>query len=147
MNDAATLDCLNRLLATLYRSLPQYLHEADPWTRYGQQQAAERLAQIIADQQRDCGRLAELILDRGGQLETGEFPMEFTDLHFLSLDFLLKELVRHQRQDIARIQRCVDQLKHDSQARELGEEILGSERAHLETLEELDAAAIGPAVV
>jgi hypothetical protein len=128
---------LNHLLTTLYRSLPIYLAQVDPWVRHDNQRAREVLASIVADQQHSCHRIAELILDRYGRMETGEFPMEFTDLHFLSLDYLIGELVRHQKQDIATIQKCIAALEHDPAARTLAQEVLGSERAHLEMLEEL----------
>lgn len=133
-----SIDVLNRLLTLLHRSLPMYLNEASPWTRPGGEPAEEVLRHIVADQQRDCGRLADVILERHGRLETGEFPMEFTDLHFLSYDFLVKELIEYQRQDIEAIERCVAWLGGDAQARQLAQEILGSARAHLESLEELD---------
>jgi hypothetical protein len=132
-----SIDALNSLLGILNRSLIMYLAEADPWTQPEQQQAAETLQRIVDDQRRDVNRLAELIIDRFARIDPGQWPMEFTDLNFLSLDYLLLELVRHQRQDIAQIQRCVAMLTGDRRARDLAEEILGSEKAHLEALEEL----------
>jgi hypothetical protein len=63
--------------------------------------------------------------------------MEFTDSHFLSMDYLLTEMLRHQRRDVASIQRIAAQLADHPRARELAEETLGSERAHLESLEAL----------
>jgi hypothetical protein len=137
MNSDASIDVLNRLLATLNRSLPMYLSDATPWTHPGDEQATQTLARIVDDQRRDINRLAELILQRSGRVDLGHWPMEYTDLNFLSLDFLLRELVRHQQQDIAQIERCVSLLSQDRPARELAEEILGSEKAHLEALEEL----------
>jgi hypothetical protein len=141
MNGSSTV-ILNRLLATIYRSLPMYLTEADPWVRHNELRARDVLATIVADQRRDCHRIAELILDRYGRIELGEFPMEFTDLHFLSLDYLIGELVRHQKQDIATVEACVDRLQHDPAARTLAQEVLGSQRAHLEMLEELAGQSI-----
>ena len=100
------------------------------------------LADIIADQKAMAGRIAELIDARGANVDHGTFPMEFTDLNLLSLDYLLRELVRYQKRDIATIERLIAGLAGDREARELAEEVLGSERAHLEALEEL---AIQPA--
>jgi hypothetical protein len=133
----ASIDVLNRLLATLHRSLPMYLSDATPWTPPGDERATQTLARIVEDQRRDINRLAELILQRSGRVETGRWPMEYTDLNFLSLDYLLRELVRYQQQLIAQIERCVALLSSDRHARELAEEVLGSEKAHLEALEEL----------
>jgi hypothetical protein len=137
MMQDSSIDVLNRLLATLHRSLPMYLNDATPWTHPGDEQAAQTLQRIVDDQRRDINRLAELIIERSGRIDPGQWPMEYTDLNFLSLDYLLRELVRHQQQDIAQIERCVSLLSQDRVARELAEEILGSEKAHLEMLEEL----------
>jgi hypothetical protein len=130
-------DLLNRLLAIGYRSFPMYLTDAAPWTHEGDEKATEVLENIVADQKGMVQRIGEFILDSGWRVETGEYPMEFTDTHFLSLDFLLKELVRYQRGDVAAIERIVSQLGDDRVARELAEETLGMERAHLEALEAL----------
>lgn len=134
---AQTIDALNRLLVIEYRSFPMYLTYASPWTHQGDQKAAETLQNIAADQQLMSQRIAELVDRSGGRIETGEYPMEFTDTHFLSLDFLLKELHRHQRHDVAEIERLVARLVGDREARELAEETLGMERAHLEAVEAL----------
>ncbi|HJT31567.1 MAG TPA: hypothetical protein VJ783_05905, partial [Pirellulales bacterium] len=52
-------------------------------------------------------------------------------------DFLLKELHHRQRHDVAEIERLVARLANDREARELAEETLGMERAHLEAVEAL----------
>lgn len=138
MSDANTIDVLNRLLAIEYRSLPIYLTDATPWTHPGDEKATETLKHVVADQQEMARRVAALIAERGGRIENSVFPTVFTDMNLLSLDFLLSEIVRRQRQDIATIERMVQALAHDREARERAEEVLGSERAHLEALEELN---------
>ena len=145
MNSEQVVNVLHRLLITLYRSLPMFLTQAPPWTKPGDEQALATLANIVADQQRDCARLSEHIQALYGRVELGEFPMEFTNLHFLSLDYLLGELVRHQRRDVALIEQLAGQLQGDVVARTLAEEILGSERAHLEQLEQLATRSAVPA--
>jgi hypothetical protein len=128
---------LNRLLATTYRSLPMYLAEAGPWTHAGDEQAVRVSKAILADARHYAQRIAEAILAQRGALDLGEFPMEFTDLNLLSLDFLLTELVRCQRRDIAAIESCVAELAAGSEPRALAEEVLGNARGHLESLDEL----------
>ena len=140
-----SIEALNRLLVIEHRSFPMYLAYASPWTHQGDEKAAETMHNIVADQQMMAQRVAELIDQLGGRIETGEYPMEFTDTHFLSLDFLLKELHGRQRRDVAEIERLVARLANDREARELAEEALGMERAHLEAVEALlgQAAATG----
>ena len=84
MTHDASTDTLNRALTVLYRSLPMYLADADPWIHAGDERASQTLARIVEDQRRDVNRLAELIIDRAGRVLLGEAPMEFTDLNFLS---------------------------------------------------------------
>ena len=133
------VDALNQVLATLNRSLSMYLTYGSPWVGSGEQQAAAVVRSIAEDQQRICQRLVDAILDRDGAPDFGEFALEFTDTNLLSLEYLLQELMFYARQDIARLEEAVDWLKQtaDRQARDLAEEALGAERAHLESLEAL----------
>jgi bacterioferritin (cytochrome b1) len=137
MSDAQTIQVLNRLLTLEYRSLPMYLCDATPWTNAGDEKATATLAHIVIDQKAMAARLAEMILDLGGTVETGEYPMEYTDTHFLSLDYLLKEILQYQQIVVREIEFLVDRLSADRRARDLALEVLGSERAHLESLEAL----------
>jgi hypothetical protein len=137
MAPASSLDALNRLFEIEHRSLPTYLADACPWTHAGDEKATAALVDIIADQQALSGRIAELIDARSGRVESGSFAMEFTDMNLLSLDFLLQELVRCQKRDVAEIEQIVADLAADREARDLAEEVLGAERAHLDVLEDL----------
>ncbi len=139
MSQADALGVLNELLAMVYRSLPMYLHDAQPWHSRAQDQAANVLQRIVNAQQETAMQIAGLILDRGGQPHAGVYPTEFSSAnwHFVSLQFLLRPLLEHQARDVARIENCVAQLAGDREAREIAEEALGSARAHLELLEGL----------
>jgi hypothetical protein len=137
MAPANTVNLLNQLFAIQNRALPRYVADACPWTHPGDEAATTALTHILADQQAMIGRLGELIDARGGRVDRGSFPMEYTDMNLLSLDFLVLELIRCQKRDIADIERIVTALGADREARELAEEVLGSERAHLEALEDL----------
>ncbi len=137
MTKPVILQTLNRLLTIVYRSLPMYLTYASPWTRHGDERAVAALRHIVEDQKQLSTRIAQYILQHHGSLETGEYPIEFLDMHDLSLDFLLTRLVEHQRSEVAALERCVRDLQADREATALAEEALGSVRGHLETLEEL----------
>jgi hypothetical protein len=130
-------EILGRLFQRVYRSLPMYLAEAVPWTHPGDEQAQRVLAGAVADARAYCQRIAERILQLRGRLDLGEFPMEFTDLNLLSLDYLLTELVRWQKADIAAIEQFVAELSEGSNDREIAEEVLGNARGHLQSLEAL----------
>ncbi len=137
MTKADTIRDLNDLLALEYRSLPMYLIDAMPWTHPGDERATAALANIVSDQRATSQKIAQLVLGRGGALNTGEFPMEYTDQHDLSLDFLIKELIGFQKWLIGQIEKIVLRVDNDREACELAQETLGSEKAHLEALQEL----------
>lgn len=137
---------LNEVLVILHRSLPMYLGHAAPWVAYGDEQAQQTLERLVADQKEYVGRLSALLVQRRQTIELGEFPMTFTDLHDLALEFLIKRLIAHQRRDVQAIEACVPRLAGDVEGQVLVEEILGNARGHLEMLEALDgqpAAARG----
>jgi hypothetical protein len=123
---------LNRLLQIHYRSLPMYLSSARPWVPRGHEKAAETLDLIVEDQKRMVEKISDELLSAGADIDTGEFPMVYTDLHDLSVDYLLTELVESQRNDVAAIEDCVVGLGGDP----LAQEALGAAKGHLESLEE-----------
>jgi len=137
MNGISTTEVLNRLVAIHNRSLPMYLSEAPPWTQRRDAAAREALMQIVADQKTMVDRLGQMILEKDGAVDLGEYPLDFTAKHDLSLEFLLGELVAHQRRDVAAIEECVRQLEHGSMARAVAQEALGEAKGHIESLQEL----------
>ncbi|MBI3836741.1 MAG: hypothetical protein HY288_02240 [Planctomycetia bacterium] len=145
MSKLGTYQALNRLLTILYRSLPMYLTYAHPWTHRGEEKALTNLRHIADDQKQMAGRIARHILDHHGPIETGEYPIDFLDMHDLSLDFLITRLVQCQKNDVAAIEQCVAELRADRQAGVLAEEALGAARGQLEALEELAEQFANPA--
>ena len=89
--------------------------------------------------ERIADQLGEMILNNGGEVLPGEFPIEFTGLHDLSAAYLLGIIIDHQEKDIAAIQDCVNQLEADPFAQALAEESLGAAKGHLDSLQELVA--------
>ena len=128
---------LNRALATIYRSLPMFVDLVDPWTHPGDERGEQLLANIVADQKLYGGKLAELVLDLGGSPDAGAFPMMYTDLHLLSLDYLLVEITEQQHRDVATLAECVADAASNARAKALLEEVLGNARGHLESLEQV----------
>ena len=137
MDRADTNLALNRLLVILLRSFPMYLTHARPWTHDGDEQALEVLEHIVADQQGLAERISEFILDSGGEVHTGEFPMDYTDRHDLSMQYIVRLAIDYQTRDVAAIKRLVDELRMAPAAKELAEEALGLAKGHLESLQEL----------
>ncbi len=133
---------LNRLLTIHGRSLPIYLVSAAPWFRHGRSGAAEVLQAIANDQQKTVDRVGELIVDEGGRLNLGHFPMQFTSYHDLSIDFLVTKMIERQQADIRQIEAVVAESESDSTVQAVAEEALGAAKGHLQSLQELEANGV-----
>ena len=143
MNAARVLDVLNRLYVLHARSLPTYLGYAHPWQSRGDEQASLTLQQIAADHAEMADRMGHVILRRDGVVEHGEFPMDYTDTHDLSLRFLLKRLIDAQQTLVSEIEGCVRGVEGDKSAKALADEALGMAKGHLDSLLELAGAPAG----
>ncbi len=128
---------LNLLLAIHCRSFVQYLRWSRPYVSPGHEEELDTLTAIGDDQDGLAERISRLVVDSGALPRSGEFPIEFTDLHDLDLDFLIAAAVRYQEFDLAAIQQIVDGLAAAPAARALAEEALGMSKGHLDSLREL----------
>jgi hypothetical protein len=132
-----TVSVLNRLLHVLCRSLPMYLAEARPWSRPEHRAAQKALDLLVADRHDDAMRVAEAIVERGGHPDPGVFPIEFSAMNDLAMDFLLRKVLEGQHADIAAIRQCAAELAGEPPFQELAEEILGNAKGHAEILGEI----------
>jgi len=131
-------EVLNQLLNVHLYSFIQYLQYARPYAPGdNSDQALATIQQIAADQQQLAERIVKHMQDRDTSPAGGGFPMEFTDTHDLSLDFLLIEAIAYQEQDIETIGQCVAQLRREPAAMALAEEALGMAKGHLLSLREI----------
>lgn len=137
MNTSQICSALNRLVVILARSLPAYLADAKPWRQYGEDDAVPVLSAIVADQEEMVDRLADHIMDLGGTVDRGAFPMQFTDMHDLSLDYGLARMLEQQADDVLMIEAEVKRLAAAPVSRELAEETLGMAKGHLDNLSDL----------
>jgi hypothetical protein len=128
---------LNRLLRILCRSLPMYLRDARPWTGAPRQPAEAALDRLVTDQQGLARRVAQAILDQGGQPDPGPFPLAFAGMNDTSIDFLLQRVIEQQRRDLPVMERCIADLFGWPDLRALAEEALGNAQAHLDILERM----------
>ena len=140
MSPPSTTEILNRLLVLHMRSLQMYLSYAPPYQLARHERAKAVLDQIVDDHKRTVDRLGTLILDSGGTIDYGEFPMSFTSLHDLSLSYLLKLLIERQQKHVAVCDRLADQLSMAPYAQAAAREAVGEAKGHLENLQELQAS-------
>jgi hypothetical protein len=137
MSPPSTIQVLNRLLVLHERSLPMYLSYAPPNRLNDHPHAKAVLEQIVEDQKRTIDRLATIVLDSGGTIDYGEFPMAFTGLHDLSLDYLLKLMVVRQKKFVSACENLANLLNAAPFAQAAAREALGEAKGHLQNLQEL----------
>jgi hypothetical protein len=129
-------DVLNGVLILLRRSLLQYAAEAWPWTGSGSSEQRAEIDRLIASQSQRVSRLAELLDARRWTIDFGAFP-DFTDLHYLSLKFVLPHLVENERTIVREIELALPECAGDSEATALVAEILVGESQALSRLQQL----------
>lgn len=137
MPSTETIDVLNRVLAILERSFTQYLRYARPYVPPGREDLEQSLADIVVGQDALAERVTQMISAAGGLPDNGKFPIEYTDSHDLAIDYLVRQAIDGQKQDIADLSRCVEELRAAPSAQSLACEALGQAKGNLEILEEL----------
>ncbi len=137
MPTPTTIDVLNRLYVLHHRSLAVYLNYAQPNQLARQAHEKTVLGQMAADQNRTADKLAAMILDANGLVDPGEFPMSFTGLHDLSVDYLVKLLIERQKKHIAACEKLADLLDLAPYAQAAAREAVGEAKGHLDNLTEL----------
>jgi hypothetical protein len=129
-------DLLNNVLAVMARSLLQYAMHAGLWITDRSKGTLVAVDDLIAGQSGRVQQLSNLLDGRRWTIDFGEFP-DFTDLHYLSLEFVLPHLVENERSVVQTIESAQVQCTSDDEGAALLGEILAGERATLAKLEEL----------
>jgi predicted mannosyl-3-phosphoglycerate phosphatase (HAD superfamily) len=128
---------LDQLLITLSRSLLQYVGEAWPWTDSHASVERQKINELVALQQKQISRLSELLSRRNGYIDFGTYPTEYTDLHYVALDYLLSQLIENEDSLITDLEQTLQKCTDDSDAIPLLQQILSDQRASLSQLQEL----------
>ena len=138
-NAPTTNDLLNRVLVLHERSLPVYVSYALADTLDATPKFAAAIRQTVDDQRRTVDRIATIVLDNGGMVDRGEFPMNFTAYNDVSAAFLLKKIIERQEKTIEMLQKIAEMLATAPYAQAAVREALGEAKGHLENLQELAA--------
>lgn len=134
-------ETLNAVLIALNRSLLMYVQEAWPWTAKEVTPEREEMALLAERRREHVGRLAELLNDREVAVDFGVYPAEFTDLHYIALDYLLALLVDSEKQVVDAVAKgSRDVAAGDPEASGLLESILTGENNTVARLQSLAKA-------
>lgn len=126
---------LNRLVINLGRSLLQYLGEAWPWTSGADDAKLETLEELVARQQDAVNKIVDLLIERHWLIEFGTYPTEYTDLQYLSLDYLLTQTLENAEADAKLIASAREQI--DDEAAAVLDEVGKTQNEIVDALREL----------
>jgi hypothetical protein len=132
---------LNRLLQTLCRSLALYVEEIKPWSLAAQEPVWTAIGRAAADSRMYAQRVAEAIIEHGGQPNPGPYPLKFATLNDVGLEYFLRQIIVHLKRDQKVIGECAAELARDPALQSLAEEAYGNLRGHIELLEGLPVEA------
>lgn len=132
------LEILNRVLRDLSGCFLQYTAEIWPWTSVGADGAKLKsvVDACVARQRQSIGMLSEYLAPRQTRIELGQFSADFTDLHYVSLHFLLKHLIASQALIVESLNRAVTMLPFGDDAQELLVAIRQNEQENLAALKQ-----------
>ncbi|GAA4434245.1 hypothetical protein [Bremerella cremea] len=131
------MELLNRVAALHHRSLPTYLAYARPWVALGGEANAHVIEDIAADHHDVVERVLEVLETADRPVSLGDFPMEYTSLNDLSLDFVLGEVTRFERRLLHSLEDIATWLDRESTATRLVNLAIGMAKGHLQNLAEL----------
>ena len=96
---------------------------------------SKALANLAADRRLFAQRTAQALLERGEYPDPGTFPLEYTGLNDVSIEYLTGEIIDSLQLDIEILPEFSAQLAEIPELHALAEEILGNTIGHAEILE------------
>jgi hypothetical protein len=130
-------DVLTRLFQIVYRSLPVYLEDTQPWLSGDPSQGLALLRRMAADYRALAVRLAEGIHLQGGLVDAGRFPAEFAAMNDLSIGFLLRRVQQQLHRDLEQTRWGVYDLSTTPPMQPLAADVLRTLQEHAAELKEM----------
>lgn len=130
---------LNGFVISIGRSLLQYADECGPWSGLSDVETQAVFHRLAALQRQEVAAITELLDQREWTVDFGGFPTDYTDLHFMSLEYLLTRIVAGEQAVIADLEEAVHTCVDDPQSAQVLEEVLATQRKILERLKTVAA--------
>lgn len=131
---------LNGMLVSLGRSLLQYTSECWPWVGVTETETQSVIDHLAGLQRQEVAAIAELLDERDWPVDFGTYPTDYTDLHFVALDFLLTRMIAGEQSLVADLEEAAHTSVDDPQAAQVLHEVLTTERKILERIQAVAAA-------
>ena len=125
---------LNDMVINIGRSLLQYLNESWLWSE--NPDATATIKTMAARQKEHSVALVDLLESLGHDVDLGTYPTEYTDLHYLALDYIAGQLVGNQESIVASL-KSIHRTAIPDNGGDLIDRIQAGEQKILEALREL----------
>ncbi len=133
--DAATAAIMQNTVRQEGRSLLQYVGESFPWTTAKNHDTLPILANIVKEEQQGAAAVVQcLVKNRVRPPYLGAYPMSFTTINYMALDYLIPFLVDFEKRRINELERDIAIVTGDDAPRLL-QVILDMKRRHLASLQ------------
>lgn len=135
---------LNSLYVPLHRSLLQYVGECWPWSDEGSDDGASAravLSHAVKIQRKSADELANHLEAVDWVVDHGSYPTAYTDLHYVSLTYLLKQVAISENEII----KAFDAAASANPDSPLLQQIADSERAIRQSIQQLTAPKLAVA--
>src|SRR5579862_2385551 len=104
--DAATATILQGLVRKEGRSLLQYVSESFPWTTHKNAHDAALLLDMAQEEQDAAAKVVSILQkNRLRPPYLGAYPMSFTTINYMSMDFLIPYLIDFEKRRIAELEK------------------------------------------
>ncbi len=135
--DPASLKLLQDMVRKEGRSLLQYVSEAFPWTTEKNLHSLPVLLAMVKEEQEGTSNIVKLILKhRARPPYLGAYPMSFTTINYMSLDFLLPYLIAFEKRRLAELDADL-LIVADAEAKQLLHELRDMKQRHLLALTDM----------
>jgi len=131
---------LNEILRRRFNSLAGYVLYSEPYVTDGDREAVETLKTIAAEEEGFSVELGKLIEGQGGIPEVGTYDEVVADLSYLSMPYLLRQVVKDKRAKVERDEKRLAAGVSLPQVRKVLERLTEMDRRHLEELERVNRA-------
>ncbi len=137
MNSTACHAKVNELLIAASRGLLQYVGECWPWSSIDDSALRNELEGLVKRQQNDVARLVNHLSAQRWPIDFSNYPTEFTDKHFLSIDFLLPQIIENEAEIKSACESALTDCREDAALTELIRQILANEIDGIDRLKKL----------
>lgn len=135
--DTTTAKILQDMVRKEGRSLLQYVSESFPWTTHKNHHALPVLFEVVREEQEGTAALVKLLLkNRLRPPYLGAYPMTFTTINYMSLDYLLPYLIDFEDRRIGALEKDLAVITEE-EPRHLVQSLLEMKKRHLAALTNL----------